>query len=175
MTKKSKKNLQDPNKNSIFAAEKPTNKQILLPDGRPVILEKCSAQVCVSYKPNEAMSIRDMLIRSQRGQRLDINCRFRDEGIPDNMYQAEFETRKDAYGNEVQVMKPDINEDSFESAPPDGINDIVDVLRYQEELNARIEELNEKARKRKEAAKENPAESSSDHKEPEMRNEDEQA
>lgn len=109
------------------------------PEKDKVIFEKASATPCKSWKPQEAMSIRDMLIRTERGQRLDVNTRFRAEGIPDNMYPMEFD--------EQGRMKPDTNEDGFEHTPPDDINDITDVIRYQEELSARREELKAKRKK----------------------------
>lgn len=147
MTKKSEKNLQGSKKSSTFA----TGNQ------KQVFFEICSAQPCNAFKPHEAMSIREMLIHTQRGQRLDVDVRFREEGIPDNMYRAEFEIRKDAFGNEIQVMKPDIEEDTFDHTPPDGLQDVVDVIRYQEELNERKEELKRKRQKREEEAKPSPA------------------
>lgn len=126
MTKKSKKNLQDPKNSSIFAPGIEEGKS-------PVVFEKCSATPCQAWKPKEAMSIREMLIRTERGQRLDVHTRFRAEGIPDNMYQAKF----DAQGR----MLPDENEETFDHTPPDDVNDIVDVIRLQEETNQRKEEL----------------------------------
>lgn len=145
MTKKIENNLQGSKKSSTFA----TGNQ------KQVFFEICSAQPCKAFKPHEAMSIRDMLIRTQRGQRLDVDVRFREEGIPDNMYKAEFETRKDTFGNDVQVMKPDTEEDTFDHTPPDGLQDIVDVIRYQEDLNERKEELKRKRQKREEESKPN--------------------
>lgn len=126
MTKKSKKNLQDPKNSSIFALGIEKGKS-------PVVFEKCSATPCPVWKPKEAMSIREMLIRTERGQRLDVHTRFRAEGIPDNMYQAKF----DAQGR----MLPDDNEETYDHTPPDDVNDIVDVIRLQEETNRRKEEL----------------------------------
>lgn len=126
MTKKSQKNLQDPKNSSIFAPGIEEGKS-------PVVFEKCSATPCSAWKPKEAMSIREMLIRTERGQRLDVHTRFRAEGIPDNMYQAKF----DAQGR----MLPDDQEETFDHTPPDDVNDIVDVIRLQEETNQRKEEL----------------------------------
>lgn len=125
MTKKIEKNLQDSKKSSIFAAE--------------MVFEKCSATPCDAWKPKEAMSIREMLIRTQKGQRLDVNTRFRAEGIPDNMYQAKY----DAQGR----ILPDDHEDTFDHTPPDGVADIVDVIRLQEETNQRKEELKRRSKK----------------------------
>lgn len=126
MTKKSQKNLQDPKNSSIFA---PGIEQ----GESPVVFENCSATPCDAWKPKEAMSIREMLIRTERGQRLDVHTRFRAEGIPDNMYHAQF----DAQGR----MLPDQNEETFDHTPPDDVYDIVDVIRIQEETNQRKEEL----------------------------------
>lgn len=114
-------------KSNTFAAEKPK-----------VFFEICSATPCDKFKPHEAMSIREMLIRTERGQRLDVHTRFRAEGIPDNMYQAQFD-------HEGKLI-PDKLEDTFDHTPPDGVNDIVDVIRYQEELNERREELRKRVK-----------------------------
>lgn len=132
MTKKIQKNLQDSKKSSIFAAEKAQ-------DVPKMVFEVCSATPCNAWKPKEAMSIREMLIRTQKGQRLDVNTRFRAEGIPDNMYQAKY----DAQGR----ILPDDHEDTFDHTPPDGVADIVDVIRLQEETNQRKEELKRRSKK----------------------------
>lgn len=137
MTKKLQKNLQDPKKSSIFAA-----------DISKMVFEKCSEVPCDVWKPKEAMSIREMLIRSERGQRLDVHSRFRAEGIPDNMYMAEFEDVRLPNGEIVKQMKPDKLEDTFDHTPPEGVVDIVDVLRLQEETNARKEELRKRRSKK---------------------------
>lgn len=140
MTKKSQKNLQDPNKSSIFAPG-------IAKDKSQVVFEKCSATPCGSWKPKEAMSIREMLIRTERGQRLDVHTRFRAEGIPDNMYFAEYEEVRLTDGTIEKRMKRDTKEDTFDHTPPDGVADIVDVIRMQEETNARKEELRKKREK----------------------------
>lgn len=119
------------------------------PENGKVIFEVASQEPCKSWKPQEAMSIRDMLIRTERGQRLDVHTRFRAEGIPDNMYPMEFD--------EQGRMKPDLQEDGFEHTPPDDINDITDVIRYQEELSARKEELKGRRKKKTVANADEPA------------------
>lgn len=139
MTKKNTKSLQDSKKSSIFAADSG--------NARKVFYEICSAEPCSAWKPKEAMSIRDMLVRTDRGQRLDVHTRFRAEGIPDNMYMAEYEDVRMPDGSIEKRMKPDKLEDKFEHTPPDGMNDIVDIMRYEEELNARKAELKDKHKK----------------------------
>lgn len=134
MTKKSQKNLQDSNKSSIFAPG-------IAKDKSRVVFEKCSSVPCNVWKPQEAMSIREMLIRTERGQRLDVHTRFRAEGIPDNMYYAEYEEVRLPDGTIEKRIKRDTLEDTFDHTPPDGVNDIVDVIRLQEETNARKDEL----------------------------------
>lgn len=138
MTEKLPKNLQDSNKSSIFAPE-------IAQDVPKMVFEVCSATPCDKWKPMEAMGIREMLIRSERGQRLDVHTRFRAEGIPDNMYQAKY----DAKG----CILPDENEETFDHTPPDGVDDIVDVIRLQEETNNRKEELRKKRKKSEEESK----------------------
>lgn len=126
MTKKSQKDLQDPKNSSIFAPG-------IAKDKSEVVFEVCSSVPCDKWKPKEAMSIREMLVRTERGQRIDVHTRFRSEGIPDNMYQAKF----DAQGR----MLPDDQEETFDHTPPDDVCDIVDVIRLQEETDHRKEEL----------------------------------
>lgn len=145
MTKKSEKNLEDKKKSIIFA-----------PGNEKVVFEKCSAVPCKSFKPGEAMSVRDMLIRTERGQRLDVHTRFRAEGIPDNMYYREYEEVQLPDGSIEKRPKPDLKEDRFEQSPPDGIADIVDVMRYQEELNERREALRAKRKDKPSANADEP-------------------
>lgn len=142
MTKKVKKNLQDPNKSSIFAPG-------IAKDKSRVVFEECSKTPCKAWKPKEAMSIRDMLIRSERGQRIDVHTRFRAEGIPDNMYQAKY----DAQGR----ILPDDHEDTFDHTPPDGVADIVDVIRLHEETNQRKAELRKRKSSKSVANADEPA------------------
>lgn len=134
MTKKSQKNLQDSKNSSIFAAGIEKGKS-------PVVFEKCSATPCEAWKPKEAMSIREMLVRTERGQRLDVHTRFRAEGIPDNMYYAEYEDIRLNDGTIEKRVKRDTLEDTFAHTPPDDVNDIVDVIRLAEETNQRKEDL----------------------------------
>ena len=129
MTKNSKKNLQDTKKSSTFATEK-----------RPVF-EIVSSEPCSVWKPKEAMSIREMLIRTERGQRIDVHTRFRSENIPDNMYFAEYENVRMPDGSIEKRVKHDDLEDSFDHTPPDGVVDIVDVMNLQEETKQRKEEF----------------------------------
>lgn len=126
------KNLEDPKKSVIFAAE--FNKT-----NYTVVLEKTSSQPCKAWKPKEALGIREMLIRSERGQRLDVHTRFRAENIPDNMYAMEFDEK----GN----LKPDLNEETFDHTPPDDVNDITDLMRHSEEIAQRKKELIERRKK----------------------------
>lgn len=146
MTKKSDKNLQGSKKSSTFA---PGIVQDKSPDKSQVVFEVCSATPCDAWKPKEAMSIREMLIRTDRGQRLDVHTRFRAEGIPDNMYQAKF----DAQGR----MLPDEMEETFDHTPPDDVADIVDVIRLQEETDRRKEELRQRRSKKSVANADEPA------------------
>lgn len=150
MTKKIQKNLQDPKNSSIFAPE-------IEKGMSPVVFEICSATPCSVWKPKEAMSIREMLIRSERGQRLDVHTRFRAEGIPDNMYMAEFEDVRLPNGEIVKRMKRDTKEDTFDHTPPDDVNDIVDVIRIQEETNQRKEELRKRRSNKSIANADEPA------------------
>ena len=139
MTKKIKKDLQDPKNSSIFAPENVKRLFVTPLTYRP-ILERSSSKPCEALKPNEAMGIREMLERTERGQRLNVHTRMRNDDCPDNMYHMEF--------NPDGTLKPDNLEDTFAHTPPGDINDIVDVQRYQEELAARKEALKDKYKKK---------------------------
>lgn len=151
MTKKVEKNLQDSEKDRIFAAElSNTPKKIYGVTNFEMVFEKGSKDVVEAFVPGEAMSIRDMLIRTERGQRLNVHTRFRAEGIPDNMYMAKYD--KDG------KMLPDPEEDTFAHTPPEGMNDVVDVLRFQEELSERKEALKQRRKTVANASKSAPTE-----------------
>lgn len=113
MTKKIKKNLQDSKNSSIFAP-----KFITYWNYTPVI-EHCSSVPATTVVPNEAMSVLEMLQRTERGQRINVHQRMRTENFPDNMYPE----------SEVEKLSETIHD-----TPPDDMNDIVDVLNYQQEL-----------------------------------------
>lgn len=130
--KNDKKKLVDPKKSVTFAAQfDKTN--------FTMVFEKSSPKPCDAWKPKEALSIREMLIRSERGQILDVHTRFRAENIPDNMYAMELDER----GN----IKPDKFEETFDHTPPDDVNDITDLMRYSEEIAQRKKDLIERRKK----------------------------
>lgn len=110
----------------------------------PLILEKSSSTPTPNLVPNEAVSIRELLIRTQRGQRLDVHTRMRTDDCPDNMYRAEYE--QDPQTGELRV-KPDPFEETIDHTPPSGMLDIVDVQRYSEEIAERKKALLEKRKK----------------------------
>lgn len=151
MTKKVKNNLQDSEKDRIFAAKLLNQpKKVYGVNNFEMIFEKGSDSSVEAFQPGEAMSIRDMLIRTERGQRLNVHTRFRAEGIPDNMYMAQYD--KDG------KLLPDKEEDTFAHTPPEGMNDVVDVLRFQEELNERKEALRQRKKTVANASKSAPPE-----------------
>lgn len=121
-----KKNLQDPKKSCTFVPS------FVTPYNYVPIFETINDHKNPNLVPNEALSIREILVRSSRGQRLNVHERYRAEGIPDDMYTEE------------ELVK--LNE-TIHDAPPDGINDIVDVYAYQEELARRKAALRERAKK----------------------------
>lgn len=126
------KNLVDPKKSVTFAAQFDKTNYTM-------VFEKTSPKPCDAWKPKEALGIREMLIRSERGQRLDVHTRFRAENIPDNMYAMEFDER----GN----LKPDKLEETFDHTPPDDVNDITDLLRHSEEIAQRKKDLIDRRKK----------------------------
>lgn len=110
----------------------------------PLVFEKSSPTPTPNLVPNEAVSIRELLIRTQRGQRLDVHTRMRTDDCPDNMYRAEYE--KDPLTGEIR-MKADPFEETIDHTPPSGMHDIVDVQRYSEEIAERKKALLEKRKK----------------------------
>lgn len=127
-------------KSSTFAAE--SNKpqiMVVTPATYNPIYERVSSIPCDALVPNEAMSIREMLERTSRGQRIDVHTRFRADGIPDNMYRQEF----DADGQPL----PDKFSETFDHTPPHGMNDIVDVQNYSEEVAERKKALQARYKK----------------------------
>lgn len=124
--KKVQKNLQVSEKSCTFVPS------FVTPYNYVPIFETVNDAKNPNLVPNEALSIREILVRSSRGQRLNVHERYRAEGIPDDMYP------------EDQLEK--VNE-TIHDAPPDDINDIVDVYAYQEELERRKAALKERAEK----------------------------
>lgn len=123
-------------KDSTFAAENKPQVQMITQETYRPVFEVTSSVPCDALVPNEAMSIREMLERTSRGQRLNVHTRMRSDGLPDNMYRQEF----DAAGNPVK----DKDGETFAHTPPAGVVDIVDVQRVSDELAARRAALNEK-------------------------------
>lgn len=138
--KNNKNNLEDPKKSVTFAPEF----VIYAHWNAPVIFEKASSVPSDNLVPNEALSLRDLFDRTQRGQRLDVHQRMRTDDCPDNMYRAEYE--RDPKTGEIHI-KPDPYEETFDHVPPDNMNDIVDVQRYSEEIAERKKALQEKRQK----------------------------
>lgn len=132
MTENNKKNLQDPKKSSIFAPQMDPITQHTY----QVVYEEASVVPCEAVTPGEALTIREMFDRTQRGQRLDVHTRMRTDDCPDNMYRLQTDPKTGA------PIDPD--GETFEHTPPDGMNDIVDVLRHGEEIAERKRNLEEK-------------------------------
>lgn len=140
MAKKSKKiekDLAESNKCDTFA-QKMSKMTFKTEFNFVPVFEKVSPDPVDNLVPNEALSIREILVRSSRGQRVKTNVRYRSEGIPDNMY------------SEAEVEK---HHETIEMTPPDDINDIVDVMRLKDENDQRKAAY--EARKKKEDPKAN--------------------
>lgn len=138
-----KKNLEDPKKSVTFAPGI-AHEQVATPGTYVPIFEKASAVPTDKLVPNEALGLREMFERTQRGQRLNVHTRMRTDDCPDNMYRAEFEV--DPISGEKRV-KRDMLEETFDHVPPGDMNDITDVLRFSEEVAAQKKELQEKRKK----------------------------
>lgn len=136
MTKKVEKNLQDSKISSIFAPQMDP----ITPHTYRIAYEEASAVPCEAVTPGEALTIREMFDRTQRGQRLDVHSRMRSDDCPDNMYRMQVDPKTGA------PIDPD--GETFEHTPPDGMNDIVDVLRHGEEIAERKRQLKEKRKQK---------------------------
>lgn len=129
-------------KNSNFVAENGEQFKrsfIVTPSNYTQIREKCSNKPIDELVPGEAMSIKEMLIRTERGQRLNVHQRM-NGNFPDNMYPVDF--LRDANGRivtdkEGNPIEHDYQAETFENTPPDDIHDIVDVQRFREEHEER--------------------------------------
>ena len=131
--KKSPENLEESKKRVTFVPDMSNMTSIhrfVTPLNYVLVPEHIDSKPDDALKHNEALSIREILVRSSRGQRLNVNTRMRSEGIPDNMYTDD-ELKK-------------IGHESLHDAPPDDINDIVDIYAYQEELEQRKKELQQR-------------------------------
>lgn len=140
-TKKIEKDLVDPKKSATFAPK--MSKMTFKTEFNFVpVFEKVSSDPVENLVPNEALSIREILVRSSRGQRINVNVRYRSEGIPDNMY------------SEDEVKK---HHETIEMTPPDDVTDIVDVMRLQEENERRKAAYEARKRKKEENEPDKPA------------------
>lgn len=106
---------------------------IYTPRNYEPIFEISSPNPTADVVPKEALSIREMLVRTDRGQRLDVHTRMRSENCPDNMYPE----------SEVDQLH-----ESFDDVPPDGMLDRVDVDAYKDELAERRRTLELAERRR---------------------------
>lgn len=113
--------------NSIFASNFVTHFNY-----KPVF-ETINDEINPNLVPHEALSIREILVRSSRGQRINVHTRLQPNGRPDDMVPDSEES--------------DILDETIHDTPPDGIIDIVDVYAFQEELEQRKQALKEKQKK----------------------------
>lgn len=166
MTAKNKKNVKNDKKNLVVSEKSATFApgKVITPGTYEPIFEKASATPTDKLVPNEALGLREMFDRTQRGQRLNVHTRMRTDDCPDNMYRAEYE--RDPVTGEVRAKK-DQFEETFDHVPPGDMNDITDVLRFSEEIADRKKELQEKRRKDiANAKKSEPAKEPEEKKEP---------
>lgn len=139
-------------KNSKFATE--TEQEIrsfkvITPLNYVLPKEKCSSVAVDSLVPGEAMSIKEMLQRTERGQRINVHTRMNGD-LPDNMYRVDYlrdENGRIVTDREGNPIEHDYHAETFENTPPDDINDIVDVQRFKEEHEERKKALKERKRK----------------------------
>ena len=139
-------------KNTNFAAENGEQIKrslIVTPWNYHQILEKCSNKSIEALVPGEAMSIKEMLIRTERGQRLNVHTRM-NGNFPDNMYPVDFlrdENGRIVTDKEGNPIEHDYQAETFENTPPDDINDIVDLQRFKEAHEERKKAFKERQKK----------------------------
>lgn len=169
MATENKKNVKNDKKNLVVSKKSATfapgiaPEQVAAPGVYVPIFENASAVPTDKLVPNEALGLREMFERTQRGQRLNVHTRMRTDDCPDNMYRAEYEV--DPVSGDRRI-KRDQFEENFDHVPPSDMNDITDVLRFSEEIAAQKKELLEKRRKDIASAKK-----SAPAKEPEVKKE----
>jgi len=122
---------------------------IVTPANYQQIREKCSNKPIKTLVPGEAMSIKEMLVRTERGQRLNVHMRM-NGNLPDNMYPVDY--LRDEFGRivtdkEGNPIEHDYKAEGFENTPPDDINDIVDVQRFKEAHEERKKAFKERQKK----------------------------
>lgn len=90
--------------------------------------EKSSDIPVKTFVPHQAITLRDLVSRFERGQRLNVHQNFRPQS---NMTEGQ------------------IVEETFEEAAPDDIHDIVDVHNYMQEHEQRKSAFNKRQKEKK--------------------------
>lgn len=90
--------------------------------------EKSSDIPVKTFVPHQAITLRDLVSRFERGQRLNVHQNFSPQS---NMTEGQ------------------IVEESFEEAAPDDIHDIVDVYSYMKEHEQRKSAFNKRQKEKK--------------------------
>lgn len=102
--------------------------------------EKSSSQPVQTFVPNQAISLKELVARFERGQRLNVHMNFR---AGDNLENI---TDEEAI---AQIKSESMESDDF---PPTGIYDISDVEEaYREHQNHKVDFAQRQQKKREEA------------------------
>lgn len=99
------------------------------PGDQPI--ERVDEKPDSSFVPNQAIKLSELVARFQRGQRLNVHMT-----TPNEFYATDEEAK--------------LHHEHFDDCPPADLNDIVDVMQYQEELDQRKKDLKDRVKKRKE-------------------------
>lgn len=98
-------------------------------------VERSSSKPVETFIPNQAMNLKELVLRFERGQRLNVHENFR-------------------AGSNFTESK--IYEEDFEDAPPDDIHDIVDVQQYYESHKQRKSDFKEKLKSKNQKTEAKP-------------------
>lgn len=114
--------------------------------------ERSSSKPIETFVPHQAISLKELVSRFERGQRLNVKQNF----LPgDNFYRGSSDDVEDQ-----RIVANDFAQDEmrFEQSAPDDVHDVVDVhdyyrdhLKQKSEYEQRMKEKKEEAKKAKQA------------------------
>lgn len=93
-------------------------------------IERVDSKSDPSFVPNQAIKLSELVARFQKGQRLNVHMT----------------KTNDFYETNEEVLR---NSERFEDCPPADLNDIVDVMNFQEELSQRKSDLKDRVAQKK--------------------------
>lgn len=121
------------------------------PNFEPIFTDKsdyCEVsdpQPVESFIPNQALDLKELVSRFERGQRLNVHNNFAPGSNFENI-------------SDEEAMRQ-IQNETFDDCPPTGVYDIADVQQLKEEHEIHKREFASKMKKKRETKQEKPGES----------------